>query len=269
MASMTVAEKQTLIATVPYWFHSIDVGDGVVTKGRKSAGQLAAEWESFRVPDLRGKTVLDINCWDGWFAFRAEEAGAASVTALDHWIWSMDIPGLEAYIAECAAKNETPKLYNQTEFYKPNKMPGKVGFNLAYSLRNSAVYDLMADFMTMNLESLPKFDITFFLGSLYHMENPFESLKRLATVTRELAIIETEAIVGPGYEHHAMCEFFEGAELNNDVSNWWAPNHKALAGMCRAAGFKRVELLVKLSDLSAMYRGQRLRRFRAIAHAWK
>jgi hypothetical protein len=41
----------------------------------------------------------------------------------------------------------------------------------------------------------------------------------------------------------ALCEFFESNELNADSSNWWAPNRKALTGMCRAAGFSRVEVV--------------------------
>ena len=85
------------------------------------------------------------------------------------------------------------------------------------------------------------FDVVLFLGVLYHMENPLEAVKRVASMTNELAIIETEAVVIPGYDNRAFCEFFESNELNGDYSNWWSPNEKALQGMCRAAGFKRVE----------------------------
>jgi hypothetical protein len=106
-----------------------------------------------------------------------------------------------------------------------------------------------------------------------------------------VAIIETEAVALPGNEHRALCEFFEGPELNNDSSNWWAPNEKAVAGMCRAAGFSRVEVVVGSplpnsshkpvtakvrSSLAAMLHELGLRkrsadviRYRAIVHAWK
>ena len=59
-----------------YWFHSIDLGDRV-TPGQKPAELLAQEWDQMRLPPLAGKSVLDIGVWDGYFSFRAEDAGAA------------------------------------------------------------------------------------------------------------------------------------------------------------------------------------------------
>ena len=69
------------------------------------------------------------------------------------------------------------------------------------------------------------------------MEDPLRAPRRLAAVTRELAVVETEAVVVPDLEHEAMWRFFPGAELNGDVSNWWAPNRSALLGALNAAGF--------------------------------
>jgi len=96
--------------------------------------------------------------------------------------------------------------------------------------------------MEADLQSLDKFDDVLFLGVLYHLKHPLLALQRLAQVTREVAIIETEAVEIPGFEQVPMCEFFETNELNGDTSNWWAPNAKALEGMCRTAGFGNIEL---------------------------
>ncbi len=41
------------------------------------------------MPDLHGKSFLDIGTWDGWFAFTAERLGASRVVALDHFVWDM------------------------------------------------------------------------------------------------------------------------------------------------------------------------------------
>ncbi len=41
----------------------------------------------------------------------------------------------------------------------------------------------------------------------------------------------------------AHWEFFSGQELNNDASNWWAPNATALRGLCRVAGFRDTKIL--------------------------
>ena len=61
-------------------------------------------------------------------------------------------------------------------------------------------------------------------------------MRRVFELTGDVAIIETAAVVIPGYEHVSIVsEFYESNELNGDVSNWWAPNLRALIGLCRAA----------------------------------
>jgi len=122
--------------------------------------------------------------------------------------------------------------------------------------------------MTMDLRPLGAFDVVLYLGVLYHMEDPLRAMRRVASVTRELAVIETHAACLPGYEHEAVWQFFESNELNNDVSNWWAPNRRALEGLCRAAGFRRVDVLVGPPDPATLPSGK-VHWYRAIAHAWK
>ena len=82
------AELKQMAESVGYWWHSIDLGQGVVTKGAKTPETLQYELESLRLPDLRGKTVLDIGAWDGFFSFEAERRGARHVVALDHDVWT-------------------------------------------------------------------------------------------------------------------------------------------------------------------------------------
>jgi tRNA (mo5U34)-methyltransferase len=146
--------------------------------------------------------------------------------------------------------------------------------------------------MTMDVQSLGTFDVVFFLGVLYHMEDPLASLRRVASLSNGVAIIETHAIVVPGYEHLEICEFYSSNQLSGDVSNWWGPNLKALEGMCRAAGFARVEVVRGSSyvdtarpkgsfsrktrnAVSHMLRKSSLvapltpEHFRAVVHAWK
>ena len=61
-------KKQEAIQQVPFWWHTIDLGDGVVTPGhiRTQEQQIRAA----AIPSvLQGKTVLDLGCWDGFFSF--------------------------------------------------------------------------------------------------------------------------------------------------------------------------------------------------------
>ena len=255
------AQLEEMAASVGYWWHSIDLGQGVVTKGAKTPETLQYELESLRLPDLRGKTVLDIGAWDGFFSFEAERRGARRVVALDHGLWT-------------------------------TSWPGKGGYDTAHKALDSKVETVVDDFMTMDLEPFGTFDVVFFLGVLYHMEDPLASLRRVASLSNGVAIIETHAIVVPGFEHLELCEFYSSNQLNGDISNWWGPNLKALEGMCRAAGFTRVEVERRSGYVAALHRKDSLyrktrraagrllresnrawckrpRNFRAVVHAWK
>ena len=117
------------------------------------------------------------------------------------------------------------------------------GYRLAHSALQSRVETVIDDFMTTDVSALGSFDVVLFPGVLYHMENPLASLRRLASLTVQTAIIETHAVSLPGYEHQEICEFYSSNQLNGDVSNWWGPNINALRGMCLAAGFRDVEIV--------------------------
>jgi tRNA (mo5U34)-methyltransferase len=253
---------------VGFWWHSIDVGGGVVTPGAKSREVLAHELESIAFPDVRGKTVLDIGGWDGFFAFEAERRGAARVAVLDHYMWSLDIPAQQAYWAECRERGVAPEPYHETGLWHPDTLPGKAGFDTARDLLESAVTEIVADFATCDLDRVGEWDVTLFLGVLYHMPDPLGALQRLARMTRETAVIETEAVVVPGFEDEALWRFFPKAELNGDVSNWWAPNIAALVGAMEPAGFAGAEVKLGPSrELVDQPGGPH--HYRAVVHAHK
>ena len=232
-----------LIDNVPFWFHSIDCGDGVITNGVKSIAILQNEINQMSLPRLIGKTVLDIGAWDGFFSFTAEELGAKRVLALDHYVWSMNLLRQQKYWKACMEKQISPIAYHLVPgHWEPGTLPGKHGFDTVHRIKNSSVEQLVADFMTVDLVSVGQFDVTFFLGVLYHLEEPFQALKRLSLLTREVAIIETAAIHLPVYEKLGLLEFYEANELGGDVGNWFAPNLIGLTKACRAAGFRDIKV---------------------------
>jgi tRNA (mo5U34)-methyltransferase len=253
----------------------------VVTPGAKTPAVIARELKSLRLPDLSGKSVLDIGAYDGYYSFAAERLGAARVVALDHFVWAMDLPKANAYWRDCKQRGVAPLPVQETPHWQPDRLPGKVGFDAAHRALRSHVEVVVDDFMTMDVARLGTFDVTLFMGVLYHMQDPLGSLTRLAAVTKELAIIETHAIAVPGYEHLELCEFYSSNQLNGDTTNWWGPNLKALRGMCRAAGFSRVDVVVgRIPDTAVQrvrqaagaalsYVTRRPYHFRAVVHAWK
>lgn len=221
------------VAGVPSWWHTIELGHGVVTPGSKGGGgdYMRTELERLQLPDLTGRSVLDIGAWDGFYSFEAERRGAARVVALDHYVWGRD--------------------------------QGKAGFDLARDVLGSRVEDVEADFMFTDLDALGRFDVVLFLGVLYHLQDPLGAMRRLARVTGELAVIESEAVAFAAHEDRALCEFFGGDELAGDPTNWWVPNLRALLDLCAAAGFAGAEVIQGPPPAA----GPGPHRYRAIVHA--
>ncbi|HEX3976758.1 MAG TPA: DUF1698 domain-containing protein [Solirubrobacteraceae bacterium] len=227
----------------PFWWHSIDLGGGVVTPGVKSQALLAAEWDALKLPDLAGRSVLDIGGWDGYFAFEAERRGAARVAVLDHYVWALDLPRQQAYWRECQAAGVEPVPYEQTDLWQPETLPGKAGFDTARAALGSKVETIVADFARDDLSEVGQWDVVLFLGVLYHLRDPLGALCQLRGVTRDLAVIETHAITVAGGEDDPLWRFYPGAELNADSSNWWAPTPAGLQAGLTAAGFASTSIL--------------------------
>lgn len=257
---------QAMADSVPAWWHSIDFGHGVVTKGHKTAAIHKQELRDLQLPDLHGKSVLDIGAWDGFYSFEAERRGASRVVALDHFAWAVDPLGCRMHVKSNGAATKSQQAAPEKCYF--DTLPGKIGFDTARLALNSKVETVVGDFMTIDLKELGQFDVVFFFGVLYHMPEPLTSLQRVAAMTREMAVIETAAVIVPGMEDFALCEFYETTELGGDPTNWWAPNEKALAGMIRAAGFRKAEIIAPPIPKSALARNSVFRR-RLYAHAWK
>jgi tRNA (mo5U34)-methyltransferase len=224
--------------------HSIALAEGVVSPGAKTPGALAAELQSLQLPPLHGKTVLDIGAWDGFYSFAAEEHGAARVVALDYHAWASDKQLFGDHVRAARAQGVPALPMDQAPGWDAVRLPGRSGFDLARRVKQSRVEPIVGDFMTLGPAEVGAFDVVLFLGVLYHIEDPLRALRRVAALTKEVAILETLAGVVPGYEHTEICEFFSDDRQNGDPTNWWAPNLKALVGMCRAAGFTKVDVLV-------------------------
>ena len=189
------------------WFHSIELAPGLVTPGRADT---AAQVPRLHLPDLTGKTVLDVGAWDGFFSFEAERRGASRVVALDTFSWQPRGGGT-----------------------------GKAGFELARRALGSAVEDIEVDVLDIAPETVGgTFDVVLFLGVLYHLRHPFLALEKLRSVTGELLILETHVDL-IGTRRPAMALYAE-TELEDDWTNWWGPNPAAVEGMLKQAGFSDV-----------------------------
>lgn len=224
------------------WWHSIDVGHGLVTQGHKTPERLQQEWDSMGITDLTGKTVLDIGAWDGYFSFKAEDAGASAVTSLDHYVWSLDPFECQAYAKRERDAGRKPKPYDQVpELWRPEDLPGKRSYDFAKWARGSKVQDRVGDLMELDPQDLGSFDVVFYLGVLYHVKDPVGAIERLARITDEMAVIETEAVSIAGHDPQPLWYFIADDHINDDPTNWWIPTPSAIDDLCVAAGFSRTE----------------------------
>jgi tRNA (mo5U34)-methyltransferase len=198
-------ETRKLIARLQTfgWYHSIQLPSGEVTPGLQTLEQLRLRARQFPIPeDLRGKRVLDIGAWDGWFSFEMERRGA-TVVAVD------------------AVRSE--KFLHAREL---------LGSKVEYHV--SDVYDLRPS-------ELGVFDIVLFLGVLYHLKNPVLALERVCALSKDLVCVES-FVTDDGSDPDAKpsMEFYETTELCGQFDNWVGPNVACLLSFCRTAGFARV-----------------------------
>ena len=220
-----------------YWWHTIDLGNGIVTPGRDPTGERIAQ---AGIPDdLTGKTVIDIGAWDGAFSFECERRGARRVLAVDEFIW--------------VGKNPW--------------VTGKAGFELARKVLNSKVEDLVCDVYDLCPERVGTFDVAIFLGVLYHLKHPLLALERVASVCSDMLICGSH--IDCVAEQRPAIAFYPNRELNDDPSNWCGPNIPALEAMLRTAGFRNVKLHNKSPKPRRFLRRRAIYPEWAVMHAWK
>jgi tRNA (mo5U34)-methyltransferase len=205
---MNKEEIQAGVDAVPYWYHVIEFPYGITTPGADRNPGSEARWQAWEqyLPPLKGKTVLDIGSWDGFYAFRAEKEGA-KVLATDYFMWGG--PGWGS----------------------------KEGFDFAKLAFNSHVDELFIDVPDICEETVGKHDIVFFLNVLYHLESPYTTFEKLATASSNWIVIET--IIDNRIEDIPYFRFVPDHILG-DTTNWFIPNDLAVMSMIDKFGFNLI-----------------------------
>jgi tRNA (mo5U34)-methyltransferase len=262
------ATMQRLVDEISPWHHSIRVCDGVVTPGGKTLAHHQDDIVRLQLPNLAGKSVLDIGAWDGYYTFMAEGACASRVVALDHYAWSVDYQKAAAYtVRQLDSRQPIRAFHTVPELWDPVGLPGKRGFDLVHRLLNSRAEVVVGDFMTMDVSALGRFDVVLLLGVIYHLEEPLQALRRVRQLTLGLAAIETEAVLLPGPPGRPLWQFVDAAQLNDDPTIWWVPTVEGLRAMCLAAGFSRAEIVTGPPKRSR-FRPRQSMNYRGVVHAF-
>jgi len=142
------------------WWHSMPLPNGNRIAGAHADRHVQLKlWENLHLnaSDLKGKRVLDIGANDGFFTIAALLTGAGKVTAIN----TADRPSYpENLLFACKQWNVAPEV-------------------------------IVDDFQTHPFDG--GYDVIFFLGVLYHLENIFGALRRLHKLLNDGALyLETQ-----------------------------------------------------------------------------
>ena len=222
------AELRSRVAAHPFWYHTIDLGDGWRTPGAWDLDQAARRipW-----PDVRGKRCLDVGTFDGWFAFQLEARGAAEVVAVDvddpaDIDWPRDVrPGLgdPGWDAKFAG----------TGFALGD------GFRLAAEARRSAVRRQAVNVYDLDPATVGTFDVVTCGSLLLHLRDPVRALEAIRSVCSGV-FVSSEA-VDPWLSvlrRRVPAARFDGVGRE---SQWWIPNSAGHRRFLRSAGFDVLE----------------------------
>jgi len=217
-------EIQTEINKFSYWYHKINLGNGIITPGL----DLEPIWKNLRKVrnkvNYKNKVVLDIATFDGMFAFEAEKLGAKTVVATDCLFNS-----LENFLF-CKAILNSKKT--------------KPFFNVSpYNLSDRLDVFFQEDFSNKIRNYYRKFDIVQHFGLLYHLKDPMLSLSEARSVMNDngYLILETDIIL----DNEESIMVYNGlpnkGRLRNNTTVWWVPTKKCLFEILNASLFEVVK----------------------------
>jgi tRNA (mo5U34)-methyltransferase len=233
--------SRALQADALIWYHTVDLGGGVVTQGLYDHRPYL---DKYGFPEnLSGKRVLDVGAASGFFSFEFERRGGTVVaTDLPRWMDHDFAPKYEPDLEPAVAAS-----YLKDPFLVAREARGS-----KVERREINVYDLSP-------ETVGVFDLVFCGSVLLHLTDPVRALWRLRSVTKKGEGRGEEK--GDGGERGAGGAGGAGGEAiiataihddgsdepralfvgNDKAFTWWLPNRSGLEAIVRSAGFGTVE----------------------------
>ena len=228
-----------------YWYHTIDLGDGIITPG---VFDLRNELGHYNFPnDMSGMHVLDVGSATGFFAFEFEKRGA-SVTSVELPSiadWDMP-PGADRDLTlqelmnfhQASSVEELHYLHLDGPFrFCHERLHSKV--TRVYS----TIYDLYRDRL-----NLRQFDLVFLGDMLLHVFSPLSALSAIAPLCRERLIVSQ--IIPDLDEERPLMLYTGGDSRSGDNRSWWLPNRTCFSQMLKRLGFQTVDFPGKFQGVS-------------------
>ena len=241
---MTGEEKLRWANTPPAWMYEFDLGEGVKTplliEELRSVHETRERMimpvvDQYFPHGLAGKYCLDVACNEGYFSHLLFQRGAV--------VKGIDIREINI---------ERARKVQAILGYDPHRLVFEV-----------------EDFLA-NKDEPNTYDLTLFLGLLYHLENPMGAIRSLYRITRILSIIETQltrqnAPVSSGWGQAGVTLELPASlgiygEPDMDLNNLAAsnslsfiPNAAAVHQFLSTAGFKQVIHLTPETGANSQY----------------
>ncbi|MFM8330515.1 MAG: tRNA 5-methoxyuridine(34)/uridine 5-oxyacetic acid(34) synthase CmoB [Candidatus Methylumidiphilus sp.] len=181
----------------PYLVHGVDID---------SEWRSDLKWRrlSGHIESLRGKTVLDVGCGNGYHAWRMAGAGAGLVLGID------------------------PTLLSVMQFHAIKHFVGACPVHV----------------LPLGVEDMPRrmraFDTVFSMGVLYHRRSPLDHLAELREFLRPGGELVLETLVVEGEEGHALVPQDRYARMRNV---WFIPSCATLQGWLKRCGWRDIRLI--------------------------
>jgi tRNA (mo5U34)-methyltransferase len=221
-------EARRRIGELDFWYHTIDVAPGLTTPGWFD---LRHSLDLVPFPDVRGKRVLDVGTFDGFYAFEMERRGAAEVVAVDvedheQWDWPAD------------ARAGTSGAVRDPSVSGP---PKGAGFRLLAELTGSAASWQPLNIYDLDPAVVGTFDVVVVGSLLLHLQNPVRAMEAVRSVTAEGGVLFSSeqvelwlSIIGRGRPLAKL-------RGTGRTCQWWNYNSAGHRQILYSAGFEEVE----------------------------
>jgi tRNA (mo5U34)-methyltransferase len=226
-----------------YWYHTIDVGNGLVTPGDYD---YRSYLHHYQFPaDLTGQSVLDVGSATGFFAFELEKRGAE--------VLSVELPALADW--DMAARERAGILRRITERCQAVNVEQAYQrvldgpFQFCRRLLQSRVKRHYSTIYRLSPETLDPsgYDLVF-LGDVFsHLFSPLHALDALATVCRERLVLTLDLVRGQDDQPHLT--YVARPDGSAENRSWWVANYPCVEQMLRTVGFRHVEIVGQFSGV--------------------
>lgn len=236
-----------------YWYHTIDLGDGLITPGLYDYRETLAD---FHFPeDMRGMTVLDVGSATGFFAFEFERRGARVISVELPSLRDLDrFPGQDV---ESSVRKIERMIFpdgldidslrrgdSERELYRC-LLDGPFQFckeRLGSKVERcySTIYDLTPEKLGVE-NSFPGFDLIFLGDVLVHTLYPLKALAALAPLCRDTLVLAQSLPEVDMPEGQPAMIYVGGDDPDEDHISWWLPNKTCLMEMLMKLRFPYVE----------------------------